>query len=212
MQRSLGVEIQPVTFGQGDPDEHLYCIPKAAEPLIHEFADAFTQPTYRCFIVLWLATILTTGRRTLTNLLRTVSTLAPGHPSSYHRVLSRRRWSGWRLARALVGYILRHWVPDGPVNLCGDDTVDGRRGKKVYWKACPFWWRCMAPKNGTESADAPFDPHRTPHSVPRRTDQSPRYGESGSIVRKTDAPETAAASQPKSRTPPEHPVSACPSP
>ena len=111
-------------------------IPKAAEPLIQEFADAFTRPTYRRFVVLLLAAILTTGRRTVTNLLRTVSGLAPGHPSSYHRVFSKRRWSSWRLARALAGYILRRWVPDDPVHLCGDDTVDGHRGKKVYGKAC----------------------------------------------------------------------------
>jgi hypothetical protein len=111
-------------------------IPKAAEPLIHEFADAFTRPTFRRFVLLLWACILTTGRRTVTNLLRTVSALAPGHPSSYHRVLSKRRWSSWRLARALAGYILRHGVPDGPVPLCGDETVDGHRGKKVYGKAC----------------------------------------------------------------------------
>jgi hypothetical protein len=111
-------------------------IPKAAEPLIREFADAFTRPTYPRFVILLLASILTTGRRTICNLLRTVAALAPGHPSSYHRVLSRRRWSSWRLARALASYILRHWIPEGAVNLCGDDTVDEHRGKKVYGKAC----------------------------------------------------------------------------
>ena len=111
-------------------------IPKAAEPLIQEFADAFTRPTYRRFVILLFASILTTGRRTVTNVLRTVSALAPGHPSSYHRVFSKRRWSSWRLARALAGYILRHWLPNGPVSLCGDETVDGHCGKKVYGKAC----------------------------------------------------------------------------
>lgn len=111
-------------------------IPKAAEPLIREFADAFTRPTYPRFVILLLGAILTTGRRTINNLLRTVQALAPGHPSSYHRVLSRRRWSSWRLAQALAGYILRHWIPEGAVNLCGDDTVDEHRGKKVYGKAC----------------------------------------------------------------------------
>lgn len=111
-------------------------IPRAAEPLIREFTDAFTRSTCRRFVVLLFAAILTTGRRTITNLLRTVQSVAPGHPSSYHRVLSRRRWSSWRLARALAGYILRHWVAKGPVHLCGDDTVDGHCGKKVYGKAC----------------------------------------------------------------------------
>jgi len=111
-------------------------IPRAAEPLIQEFAGAFTRPTFPRFVILLLGAILTTGRRTINNLLRTVQVLAPGHPSSYHRVLSRRRWSSWRLARTLVGYILRHWVPAGPVYVCGDDTVDEHRGKKVYGKAC----------------------------------------------------------------------------
>jgi len=111
-------------------------IPRAAEPLTREFAEAFTQPTHSRFIVLLFAAVLTTGRRTVTNLLRTVQTLAPGHPSSYHRVLSLRRWSSWRLARALTGFILRRWVPQGPVRLAGDDTVDEHRGPKVYGKAC----------------------------------------------------------------------------
>jgi len=110
-------------------------MPRAAEPLIREFASAFTRPTYPRFVILWLAAILTTGRRTISNLLRTVQRLAPGHPSRYHRVLSRRCWSSWRLARARAGYILRHWIPEGAVNLCGDDTVDEHRGKKVYGKA-----------------------------------------------------------------------------
>jgi hypothetical protein len=114
----------------------MFSIPKAAEPLIQEFAGAFTRPTFRRFVLLLLAGVLTTGGRTVSNLLRTVSALAPGHPTSYHRVFSKRRWSSWRLARALAGYILRHWVPEGFVQLCGDETVDGHRGKKVYGKAC----------------------------------------------------------------------------
>jgi hypothetical protein len=52
-----------------------------------------------------LATLLTLGRRTVCNLLRTLGALAPGHPSSYHRVFSQRRWSSWRLARGLAGWV-----------------------------------------------------------------------------------------------------------
>ena len=111
-------------------------IPRAAEPLIQEFAVAFTQPTFSRFVILLFAAILVPGRRTVTNLLRTMHTLAPGHPSSYHLVFSKRCWLSWPLARVLAGFILRHWVPEGPVRLCGDDTVDEHRGKKVYGKAC----------------------------------------------------------------------------
>ena len=106
-----------------------------ADALLQAFAAAFTRPTYERFVVLLLAAILTTGCRTVLNLLRTVDALAPGHPSSYHRVFSRRRCSLWRLGRALTGHILRRWIPTGPVAVAGDDTVAEHKGKHVYGKA-----------------------------------------------------------------------------
>jgi hypothetical protein len=111
-------------------------MPNTARPLLQALAPAFTGPTFQRFVVLLFAAILTVGRRTIVNLLRTVPALAPGHPSSYHRVFSKRCWSNWSLARTLIGFILKHWVPDGPVSLAGDDTVAEHRGKKVYGKGC----------------------------------------------------------------------------
>ena len=84
-------------------------LPKEAGVLLQEFAPAFTQRTFVRWVVLVLAAILTTGRHTVQNLLRTVGSLAPGHPSSYHRVFSKRRWSLWKVARVLAGFILRHF-------------------------------------------------------------------------------------------------------
>ena len=111
-------------------------IPSFAQPLLDPFAPVFFQPTYQRFLVLLIAAILTTGRRTVSNLLRSVPGLAPGHPSSYHRVFSKRRWSTFQLARLLAQFILDHYVPDGPVFLAGDDTVDEHRGAKVHGKGC----------------------------------------------------------------------------
>jgi len=105
-------------------------------PLLQAFRTAFTRPTYERFVVLLLAAILTTGCRTVLNLLRTVGALAPGHPCSYHRVFSRRRYSLWRLGRALVATILHRWAPTGTVAIVGDDTVTEHKGKKVYGKGC----------------------------------------------------------------------------
>jgi hypothetical protein len=109
-------------------------LPKTAQPLLHAFAGAFTPPTFKRFFTLMLGAVLTTGRRTITNLLRAIGGLAPGHPSSSHRVFSRRRWSPWTLGHALADFIVRRWVPQGPVPLVGDDTVDEHRGAKVYGK------------------------------------------------------------------------------
>jgi hypothetical protein len=104
--------------------------------LVQAFRAAFTRPTYERFAVLLLAAILTTGCRTVLNLLRTVETLAPGHPSSYHRVFSRRRCSLWRLGRALAEAIVQRWAPTGTVAVVGDDTVAEHKGQKVYGKGC----------------------------------------------------------------------------
>jgi hypothetical protein len=111
-------------------------LPQPARSLFASLAGAFTRPTFLRFVVLALATILTLGGRTVCNLLRTLGALAPGHPSSYHRVFSRRRWSSWRLARGLAGWVFDHLVPPGRVSLAGDDTVDEHPGDKVFGKGC----------------------------------------------------------------------------
>jgi len=111
-------------------------IPSFAHSLLDQFAPVFSQPTYQRFLVLLVAAVLTTGRRTVSNLLRTVPGLAPGDLSSYHRVFSKRRWSALRLARLLAKFILDHFVTVGPIFLAGDDTVDEHRGAKVHGKGC----------------------------------------------------------------------------
>lgn len=108
--------------------------PSAMRLLLQAFADTFSRPTYQRFVVLLLAALLTVGTHTILNVLRTVGPLAAGHPSSYHRVFSRSPWSIWRLGRCLTQWVIRHFVPDGPIHLVGDDTVDEHRGKKVFGK------------------------------------------------------------------------------
>jgi hypothetical protein len=58
-----------------------------ALPLLIEFAPVFTRPTFPRFLALLLAAIVTTGRRTVANLVRTAGALTPGHRTSYQRVL-----------------------------------------------------------------------------------------------------------------------------
>jgi len=107
-------------------------LPVEAQPLLAVLLPHFTPPTATRFVVLTAAAILTTGRRTVANLLRTVGALAAGHDASYRRVLSAARWSGLALGCALTRYLLDHLVPAGPVYLVGDDTVDGHPGRRVY--------------------------------------------------------------------------------
>jgi DDE superfamily endonuclease len=111
-------------------------VPQPARALLGSLAGAFTRPTFLRFVVLALASILTLGGRTVCNLLRTLGALAPGHPSSFHRVFCQRRWSAWWLARRLAAWVFDHLVGEGRVFLAGDDTVAEHPGKRVFGKGC----------------------------------------------------------------------------
>jgi hypothetical protein len=105
-------------------------------PVLPLFECAFTTAaTFLRARLLGVAAILTTGRRTVSNLLRTVAGLTDGDPSSYHRVLSMAQWSALNLAALLARFILRHFWPTGRVRLVGDDTVTEHPGRKVHGKA-----------------------------------------------------------------------------
>src|SRR5262245_1486302 len=110
-------------------------LPTPAAAVLLPFAPAFTAPTFERFLLLAVAALLTTGRRTVANLVRTLGVLAPGHRTSYQRVLSAARWSGLALACQLCRLVLTWGPADRPVLLVGDDTVDGHKGKCVYGKA-----------------------------------------------------------------------------
>jgi hypothetical protein len=104
-------------------------------PLLSLFRPAFTVATFARAQLLTVAAILTTGRRTLANLLRTLAELTQGDSSSYHRVLSLAQWSALALAAILTRFLIQHFWPQGRIRLVGDDTVTEHPGRKVYGKA-----------------------------------------------------------------------------
>jgi hypothetical protein len=69
-------------------------LPPESGDLVRSLLPTFTQPTAQRFLTLLVAAVLTPGRRTTANLLRTLRHLAPGHPTAYRRVLSRAPGSG----------------------------------------------------------------------------------------------------------------------
>src|SRR5256885_14377717 len=75
------------------PEARMCIITNQELPLFSLFRPVFTVATFARAQLLGIAAILTPGRRTLANLLRTVAELTEGDPSSYHRVLSLARWS-----------------------------------------------------------------------------------------------------------------------
>jgi hypothetical protein len=104
-------------------------------PLLPLFRPVFTAATFVRAQLLGVAAILTNGRRTVANLLRTVAALTEGDSSSYHRVLSLAQWSGLALAAILTRFIIQHFWPQGRIRIVGDDTVTEHPGPKVFGKA-----------------------------------------------------------------------------
>src|SRR4051812_31881984 len=58
-------------------------LPAPIHAVFEPLAPALTRPTYRRFVLLALAAILTVGGRTVANLLRLLGALAPGHPQIF---------------------------------------------------------------------------------------------------------------------------------
>jgi hypothetical protein len=110
-------------------------IPQGVRGVFRAWSGEFADSVWPRFQVLVFAAILCVGRHTVCRLLRIAGALADGHWSSYHRVLSRRRWSSWRLARILAEQVIDRFLPRGVILLSGDDTVTQHPGKKVYGKA-----------------------------------------------------------------------------
>jgi hypothetical protein len=52
----------------------------------------------------------------------------------YHRVLSRAAWSSRQASRVLLGLLVETFVPEGPLVVGIDETLERRRGKKIAAK------------------------------------------------------------------------------
>jgi hypothetical protein len=109
-------------------------IPLVAQPRLRAFAPTFPQPPFQRWLPLCVAALVTPGRRTMSKLLGTGPLLVSGHPSSYQRAFSPRRWTLWGLSPAGASFLLPPWVPTGPVALAGDDTVEEPPGARCSAK------------------------------------------------------------------------------
>src|SRR5438128_1460678 len=111
-------------------------LPPTVLKVLEDLAPTFSPATFVRFVALTLGAILTTGSRTVCNLMRLLGGLVGGHVSTYHKVFAKRPWSTWTLARCLTTLLLKQFVPEGTVHLAADDTVDQHPGDKVYGKGC----------------------------------------------------------------------------
>jgi DDE superfamily endonuclease len=107
------------------------------------FAPLFSKRLWGYVQVLVAGTILAPGKRTVTSALRAVGLEEQRQFCRYHRVLNRAAWSGKEAARVLLGLLVEALVPDGPLVLGIDETLERRRGKKIGAKGVypdPLLW------------------------------------------------------------------------
>ncbi|HYZ60828.1 MAG TPA: transposase [Acetobacteraceae bacterium] len=95
------------------------------------FSHAFTNPTWQHVLVLIAGAILSPGRRTVAAALRVTGLDQAPCFTNYHRVLNRNRWSSRQVARCLLCLLVSSFVPDGPVIIGLDDTLERRWGAKI---------------------------------------------------------------------------------
>lgn len=95
------------------------------------FAALFTRPTWRHVLVLVAGALLTPGRRTVTAALSIMGRRDTGGFANFHRVLNRNRWSSRAVARRLFTLLVATFVPQGPVIVGIDETIERRWGPKI---------------------------------------------------------------------------------
>jgi DDE superfamily endonuclease len=95
------------------------------------FSQVFTAPTWQHVLILIAGAILSPGRRTVAAALRVTGLDQDPCFTNYHRVLNRNRWSSRRVARCLLSLLVSSFVPDGPVIIGLDDTLERRWGAKI---------------------------------------------------------------------------------
>jgi DDE superfamily endonuclease len=95
------------------------------------FRAFFTAPVWDHVLVLVTGTILAPGKRTVSAALRVMGLGSAAGFARYHHVLSQARWSSRAVARKLLAMIIEAFLPNGPIVIGMDDTIERRWGQKI---------------------------------------------------------------------------------
>jgi hypothetical protein len=112
----------------------MHTLPKSMIQVLAPFAPLFSKSVFQHVQLLLVGAILAPGNRTVASALRAVSLEDERRFCRYHRVLSRAVWSSREASRVLLGLLVEAFVPEGPLVLGIDDTLERRRGKKISAK------------------------------------------------------------------------------
>src|SRR5215217_2465636 len=103
-------------------------VPAVLAAWLQPFAASFTNAVWRHVLVLVAGVVLAPGRRTITAALRVMGLDHGAGFAVYYRVLSLGRWSSRAVAHRLLLLLVAALVPQGPVVIGLDDTIERRWG------------------------------------------------------------------------------------
>jgi hypothetical protein len=98
------------------------------------FSSEFSRPTWKNIQILLIGSILCRGSRRVSNVLRVMGLASVRNFSTYHRVLSRAEWNSLKLAKILLGLLIKLLPSSWPILIAVDETLERRRGKKIKAK------------------------------------------------------------------------------
>jgi len=102
--------------------------------LLLNFAPLFTPRTWQYVPMLVAGSLLTPQRRMVSSALRAMGLAQVRWFGNVHRVLNRAAWSSLAVSRVLLGLLITAFVPQGPVVVGLDHTIERRRGAKIAAK------------------------------------------------------------------------------
>jgi len=102
--------------------------------VLDPFAPLFSERVFEHVRVLLAGAILAPGKRTVSSALRAMGLDQHKQFHRYHRVLSRASWSSLQASRVLFGLLVERFVPQGPLVVGIDETLERRQGKKIEAK------------------------------------------------------------------------------
>ncbi len=112
----------------------MHTLPPAMILLLRPFAPLFSKRVWLHVQVLLAGTILAPAQRTVTAALRVMGLGQTPHFQRYHRVLNRASWSALAVSRVLLRLLVAAFVPDGPLVVGIDETVERRKGAQIAAK------------------------------------------------------------------------------
>jgi hypothetical protein len=95
------------------------------------FSPLFSRSVYKNVVTLFAGHILTKGRRTIADILRTLDLKNLKNFSKFHWIFSGAKWVACKAAGILLLEIIRVFLPNEEIVIPIDTTIERRKGEKI---------------------------------------------------------------------------------